>query len=93
MALTSTINLRIDSVIKTKAQKVVEGLGLDLSSAIKEFLNKVIETKGIPFILSNKGRMYDPKFIKMIKEETDWAAKHGKRYNSAKEMFDDIIAK
>ena len=90
---THTINVRIDKQTKERAQKIVEDMGLDLSSAIKLFLNKVIKTKTIPFVVSSQGKMNDPKFIKMIQEDTEWARKYGKKYTSVKEMFDDILKK
>ena len=90
---TQTLNVRINKNTKLQAQKIVEKLGLDLSSAVKLFLNKVIMTESIPFEVSTKGKMNDPKFIKMIQKDTDWAIKHGKRYSSAKEMIDDILGK
>jgi addiction module RelB/DinJ family antitoxin len=79
---TTTINVRIDSATKNKAKKIIEDIGLDISSAVKAFFDKIIATKGIPFALHSKGLMYDEKFIKMMKEETDWAIQHGKRYSA-----------
>lgn len=90
---TQTLNVRINKSTKQQAQKIVEKMGLDLSSAVKLFLNKVIVTESIPFDVNTRGRMNDPKFIKMIQKDTDWALKNGKRYSSAKEMFDDILRK
>lgn len=90
--MTTTLNIRIDSLTKNKAQKIVEEMGLDLSSAVKLFLNKVIMTESIPFDVNTKGRMNDPKFIKQIKKEIEWASKHGKKFSSAKELFDDILS-
>jgi DNA-damage-inducible protein J len=90
---TQTLNVRINKDTKKQAQKVFEEMGLDISSAIKLFLNKVIATESIPFAINIKGSMNNPKFIKMIQEETDWALKNGKKYSSVKEMFDDILAR
>lgn len=89
---TQTLNVRINRNIKMQAQKIVERMGLDLSSAIKLFINKVVMTESIPFDVNTKGRMNDPKFIKQIKKEVEWASKYGKKYSSAKEMFDDILS-
>jgi len=88
---TQTLNVRINKDIKTQAQKVVEKMGLDLSSAIKLFLNKVIITESIPFEINTKGKMNNPKYIKQIKKEVSMASKYGKKYSSTKEMFDDIL--
>ena len=88
---TQTLNVRINKSTKDQAQKIVEKMGLDLSSAVKLFLNKVVMTKSIPFEVNTKGRMNDPKFIQQLKKDVEWSSKYGKKYSSAKEMFDDIL--
>jgi len=45
----TTIQVRVDSKLKRAAKKVLDGLGLDVSSAIKMYLSQIVETKGIPF--------------------------------------------
>jgi len=47
----TTIQLRIDENTKTEAQKMLEKIGLDLSSAIKIYLKQIVIKKGIPFPL------------------------------------------
>ncbi|MDD5639552.1 MAG: type II toxin-antitoxin system RelB/DinJ family antitoxin [Candidatus Pacebacteria bacterium] len=42
------IQIRIDSKTKNDAKKILEGLGLDMSSAVKIFLRQVINTKNFP---------------------------------------------
>ena len=88
---TQTLNVRINKSTKDQAQKIVEKMGLDLSSAVKLFLNKVVMTKSIPFEVNTKGRMNDPKFSQQLKKDVEWSSKYGKKYSSAKEMFDDIL--
>lgn len=87
---TQTLNIRINKNVKQQAQKIVEKLGLDLSSAVKLFLNKVIMTESIPFELNTIGRMNDPKFIKQLKKEVEQASKHGKSYNSMSALLQDL---
>jgi len=54
MAVPNTnINIRVDSDIKSKAQDVFMGLGLDMTSAINVFLRQAIRKNGIPFELAN----------------------------------------
>jgi DNA-damage-inducible protein J len=83
----STLSIRIEEKTKREANKTLTALGLDMSSAVKLFLNQVIIEQGIPFKPSRTPRE--------IREEYDnevvWALKHGKRYTSAKKMFEDII--
>jgi DNA-damage-inducible protein J len=45
----TTLNIRIDEKLKNNAADVLQHMGLDLSSAIKMFLNQVVVKKGIPF--------------------------------------------
>lgn len=47
----TTLQIRIDEKIKKDAKKIFDKIGLDLSSAIKVYLNQVIITQGIPFTL------------------------------------------
>jgi DNA-damage-inducible protein J len=65
---TSTIQLRIDSRTKAKAQSVLKELGTDLSSAMKLFLTQVIRTKSIPFIARTENG-YTPEYERMILDE------------------------
>jgi len=47
----TNINIRVDTVIKNKAQDVFAALGLDISSAVNIFLRQAIRKNGIPFDL------------------------------------------
>jgi DNA-damage-inducible protein J len=42
------IQIRIDSKTKNEAKKVLENLGMDMSSAIKIFFRQIINTKNFP---------------------------------------------
>ena len=91
MSMTDTIQLRIDASTKSKAQKILKDLGLDLSSAVKLFLTQVVSSRSIPFhIVTANG--YTPAQEKKMLKEAAWAKKHGKRFSSAKEMLDDIMS-
>jgi len=46
---TSTLQLRIEDDLKKQATVLFEGLGLDLSTAIRIFLKKSVAENGIPF--------------------------------------------
>ncbi len=52
----STIQVRIDSKTKKEAKKVLDKVGLDMSSAIKVYLHQMVISQGIPFpILTENG--------------------------------------
>ena len=42
------LQIRIDSATKKEAKKVLDELGMDMSSAVKIFLRQVINTKNFP---------------------------------------------
>ena len=50
----TTIQIRIDTLLKKRAQKILKGLGFDLSAAINLYLEQVIICGGIPFLLLTK---------------------------------------
>lgn len=45
----TTLNIRIEEETKRKAGKTLAALGLDMSSAVKLFLNQVVVEQGLPF--------------------------------------------
>ncbi|MDO8598904.1 MAG: type II toxin-antitoxin system RelB/DinJ family antitoxin [bacterium] len=47
----ATIQVRIDERVKRSANRVLDALGLDMSTAVKLFLRQVSLRKGIPFRL------------------------------------------
>lgn len=52
----ATIQVRIDPKTKKAAQKVLDKVGLDMSSAIKVYFSQIVISQGIPFrILTENG--------------------------------------
>jgi len=45
----TNINVRTDSELKSKAQAILDDLGLDLSTAINVFLKQIVYKEAIPF--------------------------------------------
>lgn len=45
----TTIQVRIDEKTKKSSAKILDDIGIDMSAAIKMFLNQVVLQKGIPF--------------------------------------------
>ena len=75
---------------KKAAQKILERLGLDLSSMVKMSLEQVIETESIPFIAATR-RGHTLRHWRRYQSEIAWEKKHGKRYSTAEEAFADIF--
>lgn len=46
------LNLRLDDKLKEESAKFFEEIGMDLSTGIKIYLNKVVKEQAIPFYLS-----------------------------------------
>ena len=45
----TTIQVRVDERTKRRSKKILNDIGLDMSSAVKLFLHQVIIRRGIPF--------------------------------------------
>ena len=56
----STIQVRIKDSTKKSAKKILDKLGIDMSSAIKIYLHQIVITNGIPFnLLTENGLAID----------------------------------
>lgn len=69
----STITIRIDSETKKQAKKVLDNLGLDLSSAINIYLKQIVKKEAIPFTIDNSrvGVKDDASFEQRDEEKDD----------------------
>ena len=45
----AVLQVRVDDDLKFQSNEILEEIGLDLSTAIRMFLKKVIMERGIPF--------------------------------------------
>lgn len=52
-SLTSIINVNVDSNLKSEANKVLNDLGLNMSTAINIYLTQIVKKNGIPFEITN----------------------------------------
>ena len=52
------LEVTLDPTLKKKAGKVLNGLGLDLDTAVRVFLKKVVATHSIPFALAEEPEVY-----------------------------------
>lgn len=86
----TTINVRIDSKTKEAASKTFEALGLDISTAVKMFLRRAVDTKSIPFEVRTENGFTLEQENEIIKS-TEEALKHGQRYSSIEEAHRDIF--
>lgn len=63
---TAVINIKVDPLIKSRAQKVAGKLGFSLSSLMKAYLRQLIKTKTVTFSVDSE----EPSeaLIQMLKE-------------------------
>ena len=52
MEKTATLNLRVNPVVKERAEYVLSRLGVPMSTAIDMYLNQIALTGGIPFAVT-----------------------------------------
>ena len=68
----TTIQVRIDDKTKKDAKKVLNELGLDMSSAIKVYLKQIAITKSIPLTLQTENGL-TPEFEDLVLRSDDEA--------------------
>jgi DNA-damage-inducible protein J len=85
----TTLNVRIDEKIKKQAGKTLTSIGLDMSSAIKIFLNQVIHEEGLPFVPTKNAKLLKAKWDKEVIDIIN----SGKGFASAKEMHNHIMGR
>ena len=45
----ATLQIRLDEQLRSKAQNVAAGMGIDLSTAVRLFLTQMVNENGLPF--------------------------------------------
>ena len=82
MKFTETIRLRVDPAIKAEAVAILEGCGMDVSTAIRMFLCNIVAVKGVSFEMTPNA-----KTVAAIKESRSLK---GASYASAEDLFKDL---
>lgn len=59
MALTATVQVRVDAETKKAADDLFTSLGLDTPTAIRMFLSKSVSIGGLPFNVGNQPEKID----------------------------------
>ncbi len=63
------LQVRTDDKLKKQAQKILKGMGLDLSTAVNMYLYQIVSTESIPFPIRTKNGFTLSEELKMIAEE------------------------
>jgi DNA-damage-inducible protein J len=90
-----TLEVTLDPTLKKKAAKVLNGLGLDLDSAVRVFLSKVVATHSIPFALAEEPEAYrfsakETKEILAAKRESKKAAQLSGPFTTAESLMSHL---
>nr|WP_211579759.1 type II toxin-antitoxin system RelB/DinJ family antitoxin [Mobiluncus mulieris] len=92
VAKTANINLRVDPELKAQVEELYSGFGISVTDAINMFLHVSLLQGGLPFELRQ------PRYNTETEAAMDEARAiaegkiPAKRYQSATEMIDDILA-
>lgn len=85
----STIQIRIDAKTKRESKKVLDEIGLDMSSAVKILLRNIVITKSFPLELRTVNG-FTVREEKLMLADAEDALKNGKRYTDLDELFKDL---
>ena len=88
--MNDTLTIRLDKKTKENARKVLNSLGLDLSTAINIYLKQIIRKGGIPFMIEEPTEE-----LKQALNELEDFEKHPdkyKGYDNVDEMFKELDA-
>lgn len=88
--MNTTLQVRTSKQRKEKARKVFERIGLNLSSGVNLYLEKVITTQSVPFVpVTSEGLKL--RHWKIYRKEIEETLRGGKGYKTAQEMHADIL--
>jgi len=90
-ATTDQIQIRIDSKTKNEARKILENVGLDLSSAIKLFFKQIIIARNLPYEIRDENG-FTLKKAHELRESIIEAKDSSKKFNSAKILIKDVLS-
>jgi len=84
------IQIRIDSATKKEAKKVLDSLGMDMSSAIKIFFRQMIITKNFPCELRGENG-FTLRNAEILRESIFSAKNSDKSFNKGSALIKDAL--
>jgi len=84
------LQIRIDSKTKNEAKKILDSLGMDMSSAVKIFFRQVINTKNFPCELRDENG-FTLRNAEILRESVSGAKNSKKSFNKASELIKDVL--
>ncbi len=89
MSTQNTLQIRIDTKTKNAARKILNELGVDMSTAVKMFLRNVVITESIPLELRTQNG-YTLAEEQEMTASAAIAKRNGKRFSSAQDLLADL---
>lgn len=90
----TNIQIKVQEQVKAEVKDIFNSFGMDLTTGIKIYLNKVRQTKSIPFKLKQEERTingFTPEQEKQMIAECEYAEKYGKSYTDVNELIKDAL--
>lgn len=84
------LQIRIDTETKEEARKVLDGLGMDISSAVKIFLRQVINTRNFPCEIRDENG-FTLKAAASLREAIKDAESSTKTFRDGKSLLKDAL--
>ena len=85
------LQVRIDKKTKDKAKKILEDLGMDLSTAVKVFFKQIVIVGGLPVELRDVNG-FRPHKARELKKAIKDAEKSKKTYTSVDDFYKEILS-
>ena len=89
--LDNQIQIRIDSDTKQKAQKILDNIGLDISSAVKLLLKQVVNTGTMPLEIRDENG-FTLKKSRELKQAIIEAKTDSKNFKSVDDLIKNALA-
>jgi len=86
----SQIQIRIDSKTKNEAKKILESLGMDMSSAIKIFFQQVINSKNFPCELRDENG-FTLEGAEILRQSIKEARASSKSFKKGSALIKDVL--
>jgi DNA-damage-inducible protein J len=84
------LQIRIDLKTKNEAKKILESLGMDMSSAIKIFFRQIINTKNFPCEIRDENG-FTLKNAEILRESIMDAKNSKKTFKNASDLIKDAL--
>jgi DNA-damage-inducible protein J len=84
------IQIRIDSETKSEAKKILDSLGMDMSSAIKIFFRQIINTKNFPCEIRDENG-FTLRNAEILREAIISAENSNKSFSNGSDLINDAL--